>query len=258
MQRKALAIFLLLIALPPAVRLAGAADRPADALLKIAPADASLTISVENLKERRRAFLDSSLGEALQTLPSYQRWRKSAGFSRFVKASREIEQALGTDLRTAADDLLGDAVVLILRVEPDGPPDEPRGLLLLKFRNEATVRRLIDAINDGERAAGTLTSLDDRKRGGRPYTVRRFAKGAKPDEAYAILPGQVFVWANSEALVTGVLDRLEGGSGLLTEPDFSAVRSGLPAQAVVSLYVSGAFLRLIPTERPRTRTRVRN
>ncbi len=227
-----------------------AAERPADALLKIAPADASLTISVENLKERRRAFLTSPLGEALQTLPSYQRWRASAGFSRFAKARKEIEQALGTDLVTATDDLLGDAVVLVLRVEPDGPADEPRGLLLLKFRNEGTVTRLIDAINDGERQAGTLVALDERKQGNRPYTVRRFARGTKPDEAYAILPDQVFVWSNSEALVTGVLDRHDRHAGLLTDPDFSAVRSGLPAQAVVSFYVSGAFLRLIPTEMP--------
>ncbi|HEU5119118.1 MAG TPA: hypothetical protein VFT74_21185 [Isosphaeraceae bacterium] len=250
MRRRHSGMLLFLLGLLLGGTLALAADRPADALLRIAPEDASLTISVENLTERRQAFLGSPLGEALQTLPSYQRWRASAGFARFLKAKKEIEQALGTDLRTAADDLLGDAVVLVLRVEPGGATDDPRGLLLLKFQNEATVKKLIDSLNQGERQAGTLVGLETRKQGNQPYTLRRFAKGTKPDEAYAILPGNVFVWANSEALVTGVLDRQDRDSGLLANADFASVRSGLPAQAVASVYVSGHFLRLIPTEAP--------
>lgn len=220
-----------------------AADRPADALLRIAPRDASLTVAVEDLKEHRRVFLGSPLGEAVQTLPSYQRWKASAAFTKFAKARIHIEKALGTDFQTAMDDLLGDSVVLVLRMDPDGRPGDPRGLLLLKFRKEPTVRRLIDAINDDGRQTGILRSLEEKKQNGLTYFVRRFARAGKPDEAYAVLPGQVFVWSNSEVLVSGVLDRLDDGSGLLSDPDFSEVRRGLPTEAVASLYVSGAFLR---------------
>ncbi len=114
------------------------------------------------------------------------------------------------DLR---DQLLGDAVVLVLRLDPEAPtdPSRARGLLLLRARDPALVERLIAAVNASQRAGGELERVDDRRRGETTYHVREFPAGSgRPPEWYVSDPDGTFAFSNSEAMIQGVIDRKAG------------------------------------------------
>jgi hypothetical protein len=224
---------------------ARAADGPADPLLRLAPPDAGVTLAVEDLRGHARTFLDSPLAAEMARLPAVQGWRASDQSRQLQKARRDIEAALGTDLARVRDDLLGDAVVLSLRVRPGADPD---GLLLLRARDRALLERLIRAINDAERQGGTLVEVVERTRGATTYSVRRFRPGTKPDEAYVLLGPDTFAWSNSEDLIRGVIDRRSGPPGLGADPRFRRVRSALPAGAVASLFVDPRFVERMAAE----------
>jgi hypothetical protein len=239
-----LALFLLL---SPAL---ARADGPADALLRLAPADAGATLVVEDLRGFARSFLDSPLADGLAHLPAVREWRDSDAHRAFEKVLGDLETVTGVPAATLRDDLLGDAVVLSLRVPPGAGPESARGLLLTRFRTRDLLDRLIDAANQGDRDSGSLADLETKARGKASYTVRRFRDDAKPTEYYAILGDDVFAWSNSEDLIRGAIDRhAREGDGLGAEPRFRSVRAALPAKAVASAFVDPRVLeRLIAAD----------
>lgn len=241
-RSRPIALVLASLALAPCVVLVRADDRPADALLGLTPPDALLTVVVEGLREQSSRFLDSPLAAGLAELPAYQAWKRSAAARQFGDARREIQAVLGVDLETIRDEFLGDAVVLTLD-QPPGDPESARGLLLTRVRDRRALESLIRRINAAERASGTLREVVDRSHRGVSYRVRRFAEGAKPDESYAILEGDVFAWSNSEDLIRGAIERRRDGGGLASDERFRAVRDAMPAGAVASLYLDPRLLR---------------
>jgi hypothetical protein len=225
---------------------------PADALLKLVPADAGLTISVEDLRGRARTLLDSPLVTELRRLPAFKAMLQSAGFQGFEQSRAKLEALIGEDIATLRDKLFGEAVVLSLRLPEQGGPESARGLLLVRAPDGALLDRLIAGLN-ARREDPEPTQAVARRRGGTTYHVRTFRPGTKLDEYYAVLGGGDFAWSNSEDLIRGAIDRSEGQRGGLSEvPAFQRVRQGLPERALASLFVDPRFVARVLAAAPRS------
>lgn len=231
--------------------LAGAAraDQPssaADELLRLVPPDATVVVTVEGLRDRAREILSSRLAADFRELPAVRAWLASDKARELSRSFGEIETSLKVKLANLRDDVLGDAVILAMRMDPSAPadPGKARGLLLLKARDAGLAARLIDAINASQRQSGELARLSDRRRGETTYHVREFPDGSgRPAEWYICESDGTFAFSNSEALIQGVIDRKAGphgdavAPGLGRLPGVEAVRRRLPERALARLYV---------------------
>lgn len=219
------------------------AGGPSDELLALVPADAAVVLVVEDFRDRSREILSSPLYTRLAGLPAVREWLKSAKAAELIKARAEIEAGLGMTLERLRDDLLGDCVVLALSIPAGARADEPAGLLMSRVRDRVALETLIAAVNKSQTDEGMLKSVDDLPRAGSAPVIRRrrFKPGTKPDEWYAILPSDTFVWSNSERLVTSVVEGRPGG-GFGDTPRYRQIRDRLPDKAVARLYVDPRFL----------------
>lgn len=230
------------LAAPDPVRGAG----PADPLLRLAPADAGLTVVVEDLKGHARSLIDLPVYTGLTRLPAVQLWMASDRGRAFREAKAQIEAILQTDFANVRDGLLGEAVVLALRTPPGGRPEDARGLLLTRIIDRPLLDRAVAGLDAAQTKKGELVRVSDRRRGTAAYHVREYRPGSRPDEFYAHLGDRVFAWSNSEELLLGVLDRqAEGSVGLGGLADFRRIRSRLPSRSVVSILVDPRFVERI-------------
>ncbi|MFO0887686.1 MAG: hypothetical protein U0790_00920 [Isosphaeraceae bacterium] len=217
-------------------------DRPADRLLDLLPPDAGLTLTIEGLRDGAADFLASPAADRLMDLPAARAWLASDQFRKLAAARREIEAGTGMGLLEIRDELLGDAAVLAMYQSRGAPPDDARGVLLLRPRDPDRLARLVDAVNRAD--ARILRRLGTRSHRGVPFTMREFRGGTKPDEWYAMLDGPVLAWSNSEALIRAVIDRHEEASlpSLRRLAAFEKVRRALPDRSVLGLYANARFL----------------
>lgn len=215
---------------------------PADELLRLVPADSGATLVIEDLRDHARTFLESPLADALCQLPNVKAWLASDGHRKYQRAREELQKGLKVELASLRDDLLGDAVVLSLRVPEGAEPDGAQGLLLVRVRDRVLLDRLIDTINTGEKHDGVLLEVVKKAHAGVTYQIRKFRPGAKPDETYAILANNVLAWSNSETLVREAIDRQTNGEGLSRNPRFRAVREALPEHSLASFFVDPRFV----------------
>ncbi len=245
----AMAIVMTVAALAGAVR----ADQPssaADELLRLVPPDATVVVTVEGLRDRAREILGSRLASDFRDLPAVRAWLASDKARELKRSFGEIETSLKVKLADLRDEVLGDAVILAMRMDPSAPadPGKARGMLLLKARDAGLASRLIDAINASQRQSGELARLSDRRRGDTTYHVREFPDGSgRPAEWYICQPDGTFAFSNSEALIQGVIDRkarsrdANAGAGadpgLGGLPRVEAVRRRLPERALARLYI---------------------
>ncbi len=220
------------------------ADRPADSLLDLVPADAGIILTIEDLRGQSQSFLDSRLASELRQLPAFQAWLASDAYRRFEHACRDIKLTLGVTPEQIRDDFLGDAVVLALRLAPGERPDNARGLLLAQVRDRVLLERVIDRLNAVQKSEKELVTVERHERDGTTYNVRRFQAGSKPPEAYAFLGKSTFAWSNSEELIRGAIDRHKDDAlpGLGASAGVHNVRDALPEDAVASLFVDPGFL----------------
>lgn len=225
----------------------------ADDLLRLAPADASLVISVEDLRDHFRTVGGSRLIAELRQSPAVKAWLASEKHQALRRACGEIEAALDVKLSEIRDRILGDAVVLVLRLPPGVPtdPSQARGLLLLRAQDPALLERLIRALNRSQRESGELARVEDRRRGEATYHVRQFPEGSgRPPECYVSYPDGTFAFSNSEELIRGVMDRkkpapaegVKSGAvpippGLLDSPRVAGVLRRLPHRPLARLYL---------------------
>ena len=177
---------------------------------------------------------------------------------------REIEASLGLKLATLRDELLGDAVVLVLRLDPDAPPDprQARGLFLLRARDPALLERLIATVNAAQRNSGELERVEDRTVAGTIYHVRTFpAATGRPPESYVNYPDGTFAFSNSANLIQGVIERkgrassdrtVPSNPGLGDLPKFQAVQRRLPERALARLYVDPRAIERLLAAVPRS------
>ena len=248
--------------------------RPADGLLRLVPPDSVAVLTVEGLRDQIRAFTASRLAEGLKQLPAVQAWVESEKARQFAHSRDQIEAVLGIKLTEVCDELIGDTVVLALRLSPDAPADssQARGLLLFQARNKVLLDRLIHAINTKQKESGELTQVTERQRAGITYHCRVFAAAAaRPSEWYVSYPDGTFAFSNSEGLILSVIDRKGQGDapdapgaprasnpssekidrGLRELPRFQSVQSRLPAKALARLFVEPRQLVRLMAAAPR-------
>jgi hypothetical protein len=249
MRRRPLAVLALglILALAATTRAAG----PAEALFRLVPPDAGLTLAIEDLRGHARQFLDSALADGLRQLPAVRAWFASDRFRGFQRAQAEIEKALGENLARIRDDLLGDAVVLTVHLPPGGRQEDARGLLLVRVRDRALLDRLVQEVNAAQKNKGELERVTEHARGASVYYARELRN--RPAEYFATFDDNTFAWSNSEALVQGVIDRKTGDRpGLGDEAPFLRVRRRLPERSAVSLFVNPRFLATVLASAPKS------
>ncbi len=160
----------------PATTAAEPGARPADALLKLVPPDAGVVLTVEGLRDHARAFAASRLAAELWELPAVKAWLDSEKYQQFQQSRAQIEALVGANLTELRDELLGDAVVLALRLPREGAADasQARGLLLFRARDQALLERLIHVVNTGQKESGELAQVVERRAPERPTTSASF------------------------------------------------------------------------------------
>ena len=214
----------------------GAEDR-AEAVLRLAPADAAAALLVPSLRENARDLLATPFAGRLRELPAWKAWLGSDAARRLDRSRREVETVLGASLPAIRDELLGDAAALVMRLPPGAGPEAAEGMLLTCVRDRRLLDRLVQAVNQAEQNDGTLARLVERQHRGVPYSMRSFRPGTKPDEFYTVLDDDIFVWTNSEALLRSTIDRQTDGRGLADEPRLKRVRAALPEHPLAALFL---------------------
>jgi hypothetical protein len=247
-----------------AVRGADEAKRPADTLLRLVPPDVAVVVTAEGLRDQARAFTASHLAQKLQQLPAVKAWLASERFTQFERSRAQIEAFLGSSLAEIRDEVLGDSVVLALRLPADAiaEPSQAAGLLLVRARDQALLKRIVRVINTVQQESGELARIGDIERNGMTYHLREFPAGAnRQPEWYVTFPDGTFALSNSESLILAVMDRKRetnaapggnrratsdrapGDQGAASEggldrlPRFQSVERRLAEHAVVRVFV---------------------
>ncbi len=234
-------------------------------LSNLVPSDCGVIVTVDNLRDQVREILSSRLARDFQNLPLVKAWFDSEKFQRFQKARHQIEGALEVKLTDIRDRIFGDAAILALRI-PAGPAADSknaRGILIVKARDSALLKRLIERINLIQKQNGELASVVERKRDGTTYHIREFPPylDRQPD-AYVLFPDGTLAISNSEEQIQQVIDRKQG-SPAGAEPNASeaarrsaleAASRRLPERALLRLYVDPRLARplLKKASRPRS------
>ena len=249
--------------------------RPADALLRLVPPDAAVVLTVEGLRDQVRAFTGSRLAADLWQLPAVRAWLDSEKYQQFEQSRAQIEAVLGANLTDLRDELLGDAVVLALRLPPEAPADssQARGLLVFRARDRALLERLIRVVNTTQKDSGELAQVGDRQRAGTTYHVREFpAAAARLPEWYVAYPDGTFAFSNSEPLIHAVIDRKGAARDLLKKlqvtppahgsvakiepglgdlPKLQSVQRRLPERALARLFIDPRHIGRLLAAAPR-------
>ena len=187
------------------------AGGPADALLKLAPPDSGVTLAVEGLRDHAREIAGSPLMDRLRKLPAVKGWLDSDWARTLERSGREVEEALGVPLEVIRDEILGDAVVFVLKPGPDDRPEEARGLLMALPRDRGRVGPLMKTLDDLQIQGGELRGVEGRTWASVGYSARTFVAEGRPPEFHALLEGGVFAWSNSEEMIRGLIDRKRAG-----------------------------------------------
>ena len=236
-----------LILLATAAR-AGEPVSPARELQKLIPPDASVVLTVEDLRGQARELLASRLAAEFQKLPTVKAWFDSEKYEQLATARDQIEGVLQAKLTEIRDQIVGDAVVVALRLPPDSPfdPSHARGILTLKAANPALLKRLIDLVNTTQKQNGELAAVVERKRGDISYFVREFPAGSdhRP-EVYVTFPDGIFAVSNGVELIADFIDLKIGKTDhssqrpatLADLPRFQTLDHKLPARALARLYI---------------------
>jgi len=260
--RAILGLELILLATP------ARAGEPASAvreLQKLIPPDASVVLTVEDFRGQVRELLASRLAAEFQKLPAVKAWFDSEKYEQLETARDQIEGVLQARLTEIRDQIVGDAVVVALRLPPDTPfdPSHARGILALKATNPALLKRLIDLVNTTQKQNAELTAVVERKRGNIAYFVREFPAGSdhRP-EVYVNFPDGIFAVSNSEELIGDLIDlkigKTDHGSQppatLADLPRFQTLDHKLPARALARLYIDPRLAESLLKNSPKPRS----
>ena len=183
-------------------------------------------------------------------------WLASGTNYQHLERAGSRSKASGRELTEVRDELLGDAVILALRLPPEAPADasQARGIVLVRARDPDLLDRMIRVVNMVQQENGELAGVGERKRNGETYHVREFpAASGRPAEWYVVYPDGTFAFSNSEAMIHSVIDRRAAGQGgendlkqvgahgdrgLEDLPGLKSVRDKLAGRALARLYVN--------------------
>ena len=98
----------------------------------------AVVVTIEDLRGHASAFLKSRLAEEFWRLPGVRAWFASDNYQHLERARSQIERLLDANLTDVRDELLGDGVILALRLPPEAPANASlaRGLLLVQARSD--------------------------------------------------------------------------------------------------------------------------
>ena len=219
---------------------------PSDALLKFVPADAGLILTIDRLREHSEEILGSRLARDVQELPAFKTWLDTDKVRDLLRSRGRIEEFFQTTLGEFRDEVLGDAVVLALRLPPEksADPVEARGLLVLRARDPKLLNRMVDLVNTTQERNGEIAELSEHKRGATVYHTRTFHAGdGHPPESFVIFPDGTFAFSNDEHLIHEVVDRKTAAvasssiGSVADREGFKLMSAGLPSRAVCRLFV---------------------
>jgi hypothetical protein len=195
-----LLLLVLLAGLP-----ARAADRPADTLLKLVPADAAVVVVVRDLRGHTTRLAESPFAAWFARSPLGKHLGGDDGLKKLAETQNVLAGMLGVTAEQLRDDVLGDAVVFAFTPGPPDKPEADRSLLLIKPKTPAVLAGMLAKIDQVQVAGGELSAVTLRTHAGKTYTRRE--KKAGGAEFHTLIDG-VFAFSGDEAAVTGVLDRL--------------------------------------------------
>ncbi len=244
---------------------AGEPVSPTRELQKLIPADASVVLTVEDLRGQVRDLLASRLASDFLNLPAVKSWFDSEKYEQLETARDQIEGMLQAKLTEIRDQVLGDAVVIALRLPPDRPfdPGKAQGILVLKAGNPALLKRLIDLINTIQKQNGELATVVERVRGDVSYFVREFPAGSdRRAEAYVTFPDGTFAISNFGELITDLIDRKaakhdagsHGPASLADLPRFQSLDHKLPGRALARLYIDSRLAESLHKDSPQPKS----
>src|SRR5207244_3958863 len=125
-----------------------------------------------------------------------------------LKINQDLQTYLCVDWPSLRDDVLGDAVVYAFEPGLPGIGAAEQGILLLHARRPEVLLRLLDNLNQAQKASGELKSLDALEHQGTPYVRRVDMKGPH----YYVMKGNLFAYTAQEGLLKGVLEQGKSGS----------------------------------------------
>lgn len=203
------------------------AAAPRDELLRVAPPDAAFVLVVQNPRDHLKALSESPFAAWFPTTRLGKQLFGSDDFRKAIEGSGEVFRQLGVTPDELLGDVLGDAVVV--GVTP-GERDD-RSVILVRPRKPDTLRKVIDRLNDLQKASGEVKAVVGREHAGAAYFERQC--GDKPAEFY-LLRGGVFAFSESEAEIRAVIDR-ERATAPSRELADRLTRLGVADAAVVLL-----------------------
>lgn len=234
-------------------------------LLKLLPPDSGVVLTVDDLRGQVHELLASKLAARFAELPAVKAWFDSEKYEQLETARDQIEGMLQAKLTDIRDRVLGDAVVFAVRIprEGNGRVDTRRasGLLVLKARDPALLKKLIDLINTIQTNNGELAGIVDHKRGETPYFVRTFPPGAdRHADAYVNFPDGTFAISNSEESIQQLIDRKThpvgtGATGRVVTAKFKDLVRRLPEKALARLFIDARFAEGLLDNTPSTASR---
>jgi hypothetical protein len=246
----------------PGIGVAVEPARPTRELLKLLPADASVVLSVDDLRGQTRALLSSPLIEDFLKLPAVEAWFRSEKYKELERARDKIEAVLKVSLAEVRDKVLGDAVVFALRLPAEEPfdPAKARGILLLKAAKPRLLAGIIEVLNSIQTQNGEIAEVMERVAGDTHYFVRTYPAGIgrRPDE-YVLFPDGTFAISNAGGLISDVIRRKTGWDpaalsrqdSLAELPRFLSLDRRLPDRTVARLFVDARRIgKLLATAPP--------
>jgi hypothetical protein len=217
-------------------------------LLGLLPPDVGVVLNIEDLRGHAHELLGSRLAEDFTKLPAVKAWLDSEKFEQFETARDHIEGLLQASLTEIRDQVLGDAVVVALRLPGEPPLDSARaqGVLLLKAANPELLKRLIGLVNSIQKQNGEVIDVKDRHHDGTTYQVRELPEGSeRPADYYVDFTDGTFAISNSESLIHQIIDRKTGASGgssrLAESSRYQRLIHQLPERYAARLYVDGGL-----------------
>jgi hypothetical protein len=176
---------------------------PVDEVLRLVPDDVAFCLLVQDLRGHFAAMRESPFAERFNGSKLGQLLRGAPEMQRLAEVRRLFREHLQVDLAELRDDILGDAVALAYRPGPPGQPDQEQNLLVLQARDPALLARLVQRLNQLQKASGELRELEQRTHLGTDYICR--VRANEGNEFY-FLRGPRLVYTGQEAMLRRVIE----------------------------------------------------
>ena len=204
---------------------------PIDELLARVPPETGICLIVQNLREHGDQLVKSPFAEVLANSPLAEKLFPQKDRAKLAAFDALLRANLDTSFAEVRDDILGDAFVFAFRPAPLDRPDEEQGLILLRPRNPNRLGKLLERLNELQKASGEIRAVRTLSYRDFSYQVREKPEGAE----YYLFHEGIFAFSGQESALRALIDQ----SILAARPE-----APLPAvqQARQRLELESAFL----------------